>query len=106
MRLLTTEEGGRRSPIFGDYRPNWSIGVADANKQSGAPVVIDDDARVAPGDSAPVCLFPMWPEHWEGVKPGTELFAFEGARLVGTAVVTEVIPPTESDRESGQAPAP
>jgi hypothetical protein len=22
------------------------------------------------------------------VKPGTELFAFEGARLVGTAVVT------------------
>jgi translation elongation factor EF-Tu-like GTPase len=92
--LLGTADGGRKSGVFGDYRPNWSIGVADPSQQSGAPVVIDSVERIEPGAKAEVRLFPMWPEFWVGVEVGTELFAYEGARLVGTAVVTEVIPPT------------
>jgi hypothetical protein len=34
------------------------------------------------------------------VKVGTELFAFEGAQFVGTAVVTEVVAPTAEGRSA------
>ena len=92
--LLSTEDGGRQTPITREYRPNWSIGSEpDGTHMSGAPLVIDSAEGVAPGDCAEVLLFPMWPEFWEGVTPGTQLFAFEGLRVVGRAVVTAVVPP-------------
>jgi translation elongation factor EF-Tu-like GTPase len=62
--LLGTDEGGRKSAVFGDYRPNWSVGVADPSQQSGARVVIDGAERIEPGGSADVRLFPLWPEFW------------------------------------------
>jgi translation elongation factor EF-Tu-like GTPase len=94
FKLIATSDGGRASGIHADYRPNWSIGVADPTQQSGAPVLVDDAERVEPGESAPIRLFPMWPEFWANVEIGTQLFAFEGSHLVGTAVVTEVHRPT------------
>ena len=96
FRLLNTEEGGRGTGIFSDYRPIWSIGRADPTQQSGAPLLMDSASQLEPGESAEVRLFPFWREFWTDVKVGTELFAFEGARLVGTAVVTEVVPPADS----------
>lgn len=91
--LLGTDEGGRRAAIFGDYRPNWSIGTPDPSRQSGAPVAIDSAERIEPGETADVRLFPVWAEFWEGVTVGTRLFAFEGAHLVGSAIVTRLVDP-------------
>ncbi|HEY4897729.1 MAG TPA: hypothetical protein VII01_16790 [Solirubrobacteraceae bacterium] len=88
--------GDRRSAIFGDYRPNWSIGEADATRQAGAPVAIDSAERIEPGETADVRLFPMWAEFWVGVSIGTQLFAFEGVHLVGSAVVTQTVGPVLS----------
>lgn len=93
FRLLRTDEGGRQSPIGGDYRPDWSIGVPDATKLGGAPLVTENGEGVALDGHADVRLFPIWPPFWKDVVVGTELFAFEGHRLVGTARVTEVIGP-------------
>jgi translation elongation factor EF-Tu-like GTPase len=95
LTLRRTDEGGRKSGIYGDYRPNWSVGSPDPGQQSGAPVVIDSAERVEPGESAQVRLFPIWAEFWADVNVGTELFAFEGVRLVGRAVVTDVVAPAD-----------
>jgi hypothetical protein len=89
FRLSTTEEGGRAQPISGDYgyRPNWSIGTPDPQQVGGAPLITDDEG-IPLGGTASVTLSPVWAEFWAGVEPGTKLFAFEGPKLVGTAVVT------------------
>ncbi len=94
VRLFTSEEGGRQTPVGPDYRANWSIDMPDASKQSGAPMVTDNVECLALGDSTAVRLFPMWPPFWMAVVPGSRLFAFEGAKAVGMAIVTEVVPPT------------
>ena len=54
----------------------------------------DAGERVELGETVGVRLFPIWPGFWENVEVGNELFAFEGPKLVGKAVVTEVVPPT------------
>lgn len=101
LHLLPTDRGGRNRPIAGvQYRPNWSIGSEpDVTRVSGASLMTDSGGSVAPGESAEVRLFPMYPEFWAGATPGTQLFAFEGLRLVGRAVVTAVIPPLASSSD-------
>jgi hypothetical protein len=102
FHLLPTQSGGRKMPITREYRPNWSIGSEpDAQHMSGAPLLIDSGETVAPGEGAEVRLFPMYPDFWTSVTPGTQLFAFEGLRLVGRAVVTAVIPPLARPDVSG-----
>jgi translation elongation factor EF-Tu-like GTPase len=94
FRLRHTDEGGRRTPVTSDYRPNWSIGAEpNPDAQGGAPVVIEGDASIAPGETADVRLFPISPEFFADVAPGTQLFAFEGRRVVGRAIVTDVVEP-------------
>lgn len=77
-----------------EYRPNWSVGAPDPERMSGAPLATDSGDWLLPGGSTTVRLFPMFPEFWTDVRPGTKLFAFEGGRLVGIASVTEIIPPS------------
>ena len=45
------------------------------------------------GETAVVRLFPIWREFFEDASVGTELFAFEGVKPVGKAVITEIVPP-------------
>jgi translation elongation factor EF-Tu-like GTPase len=92
--VLRTEQGGRKTPITSDYRPNWSIGAEpNPDAQGGAAAVIESGGTIAPGETADVRLFPMWPEFFAGVAPGAQLFAFEGPRVVGQAVITDVVEP-------------
>ena len=49
------------------------------------------------GETAAVRLFPLWLEFWRDVEVGSELYAFEGPKLAGKAVVTEIVPPTTTD---------
>jgi hypothetical protein len=58
----------------------------------GAPFITDAEG-IRLGGSASVTLFPVWAEFWAAVEPGTKLFAFDGPKLFGTAVVTEVVAP-------------
>jgi hypothetical protein len=94
VRLIATEEGGRRTPITGtsEYRVNWSIESRDAHRQTGSPTLIDGD-QLRPGEEGDASLIPFAPEEWSSVTVGTSLTAFEGARPVALAVVTQVIPP-------------
>ena len=94
FRLMTTAEGGRNHPLgIGDYRANWSIHTPDPQNIGGAPLTTDNSEGIGLGETTAVRLFPIWPEFWDAVEVGAALFAFEGAKLVGTAVVTDVVPP-------------
>ena len=94
FRLLTTAEGGRDGPlVIGDYRVNWSVGSPDPQNIGGAPQTTENGQGIELGETAAVRLFPFWREFFEDASVGTELFAFEGVKLVGKAVITEIVPP-------------
>ena len=89
LRVLATAEGGRSSPFFHDYRPDWDIGSHEGGL-NGAPIWIEGQASVAPGSEATVRLVPLAPEFWGHVAPGMEIAMHEGPRVVGAGVVIEV----------------
>ena len=94
FRLSTSAEGGRDNPLAkGDYRVNWSVDAPDHQNICGAPLTTENGQGIELGETVAVRLFPFWREFFEDVTVGAELFAFEGIRLVGKAVVTEIVPP-------------
>merc|ERR1719353_128645 len=81
---LTKEEGGRHTPFFTNYRPQFFFRTADVT----ASVTLNEREMVMPGDNAEVTcelIHPMPIE--EGLR-----FAFrEGGKTVGAGVVSKVI---------------
>jgi hypothetical protein len=96
LRLRSTHDGGRETPLLGatEYRVNWRIVSRDPGKQTGGPTLIDAEL-LSPGEEGTATLTPFELTAWQCVGVGTELTAFEGAREVAEAVVTEVIPQRE-----------
>jgi elongation factor Tu len=91
FRLLTAEEGGRHTPIFNGYRPQWKIlredgtsGHHDAMFQS-----LDKDPLL-PGEKSDAEIEPFFPHFWVAVRPGMTIGTFEGAHQVGVAEVLTV----------------
>jgi elongation factor Tu len=82
---LTKEEGGRHTPFFTNYRPQFFFRTADVTASVMLPA---DRQMVMPGDNAEVIcelVHPMAIE--EGMR-----FAFrEGGRTVGAGVVSKVL---------------
>ncbi len=91
LRLLLTEEGGRRAPItsarFG-YRPNWGLpGTDHPREQSGAPLLCLGADQLHPGQTARAVLMPLFAEAWQWLEAGEQIHAYEGPRRVGQAEV-------------------
>jgi len=82
---LTKEEGGRHTPFFTNYRPQFFFRTADV---TASVTLMGDTEMVMPGDNAEVTcelIHPMPIE--EGLR-----FAFrEGGKTVGAGVVSKVI---------------
>lgn len=96
LTLLRTEAGGRRSPVFTDYRPSWSIGNRAESGEvelNDARVTVEDAQSIAPGETGVVRLHPLVPESWRAVRVDDELVMHEGCRVLGRAVVVRVKPP-------------
>ncbi|HEV2069751.1 MAG TPA: hypothetical protein VGR26_08160 [Acidimicrobiales bacterium] len=53
-----------------------------------APIVLENVEKLDPGEEAVARIHPVAPEYWEHVRPGTRIYAHEGRRPVGEAVVT------------------
>jgi hypothetical protein len=93
LTLRATAEGGRKGPIFTDYRPDWNVGnrtETGVMEINGAPVTLEDCASLAPGETGTVRLHPLWRDAWMRVRPGAQIDMHEGAKVVGTATVTRV----------------
>ncbi len=83
--ILSKEEGGRHTPFFNGYRPQFYFRTTDV---TGVCKVMDDREMVMPGDNVNLEVELITPIAME-----KELrFAIrEGGRTVGAGVVTEII---------------
>lgn len=93
LRLLAADEGGRKGPIFSDYRPSWNLG----NTWQGEPTIndgrvfLEDRDELAPGVEGEARIEPLRSEFWGHVVPGTVIAMQEGNRVVGYATVREIV---------------
>ncbi len=86
VRLLTTEAGGRKTPLRSDARLSWSIGNPTHN-----------DARLyfagelIPGETCDATLRPLFSDAWEHLNIGANISLQEGTRSVGQATITDLV---------------
>jgi elongation factor Tu len=83
--VLTKEEGGRHTPFFDGYRPQFYMRTTDVTGE----VTLDDDVEmVMPGDNVEIQVELMEPVALEE----EQRFAIrEGGKTVGAGVVTEIL---------------
>ncbi len=83
--VLTKEEGGRHTPFFNGYRPQFYFRTTDV---TGVATLPKGTEMVMPGDNVELAIDLITP-----IAMDTELrFAIrEGGRTVGAGVVTKII---------------
>ncbi|MYW42911.1 hypothetical protein GT346_06065 [Streptomyces sp. SID161] len=104
LSLLSTEQGGRQTAFSGQgqLRPLWDIGKRAPDGGQSVIVArlwVEGAPGLAPGENATVRLAPLSPEQWRHVRPGDVITMHEGRPVAGTAVITEVTPPSASGRQ-------
>lgn len=83
--VLTKEEGGRHTPFFNNYRPQFYVRTTDV---TGSVQLLEGTEMVMPGDNVKVNIELIAPI---ALEDGTRFAIREGGRTVGAGVVTKVI---------------
>ncbi len=83
--VLTKEEGGRHTPFFTGYRPQFYFRTTDV---TGTIVLPEGVEMVMPGDNVNMDVELIYPV---ALEPGLRFAVREGGRTVGAGVVTNVI---------------
>ena len=83
--VLTKEEGGRHTPFFNNYRPQFYVRTTDV---TGSVQLQDGTEMVMPGDNVKVNVELINPI---ALEDGTRFAIREGGRTVGAGVVTKII---------------
>ena len=83
--VLRKGEGGRHTPIFGGYKPQFFFRTTDVTGEVALPAGID---MVMPGDSA---RFDVSLEKPIALDVGSRFAIREGGKTVGSGVITEVL---------------
>lgn len=83
--VLTKEEGGRHTPFFKGYKPQFYIRTTDVTGEVHLP---EGTEMVMPGDNLKVNVVLGMPI---AVNEGTRFAIREGGRTVGAGVVTKII---------------
>jgi len=83
--VLTKEEGGRHTPFFNGYRPQFYFRTTDV---TGAAMLPDGVEMVMPGDNVQMEVELITPI---AMDPQLRFAIREGGRTVGSGVVTEII---------------
>ena len=83
--ILTKEEGGRHTPFFSGYRPQFYFRTTDV---TGIIVLPEGTEMVMPGDNIS-CVIELITTI--AMDPGLRFAIREGGRTVGAGVVTEII---------------
>lgn len=82
--VLTKEEGGRHTPFFNNYRPQFYFRTTDV---TGTIVLPDGTEMVMPGDNVTIDVELIHPI---AIENGTTFSIREGGRTVGSGIVTEI----------------
>src|SRR5687767_14694606 len=83
--VLTTEEGGRHSPFFKGYRPQFFVRTTDV---TGAVILPEGVEMVMPGDNVELTVELITPV---AVEEGLRFAIREGGKTVGAGVVTKIL---------------
>ena len=83
--VLSKEEGGRHTPFFNGYRPQFYFRTTDV---TGAVELAEGVEMVMPGDNATFTVELISPI---AMEKGVRFAIREGGRTVGAGVVTEII---------------
>ncbi len=83
--VLTKEEGGRHTPFFKGYRPQFYIRTTDVTGETTLPEGVE---MVMPGDNVKVSAKLIYPV---AMEEGLKFAIREGGHTVGAGVVTKVI---------------
>jgi elongation factor Tu len=83
--VLKKEEGGRHTPFFTGYRPQFYFRTTDVTGSANLPEGVE---MVMPGDNVQMEIELIQPI---AMDPGLRFAIREGGRTVGSGVVTEVI---------------
>ena len=83
--VLTKEEGGRHTPFFSGYKPQFYIRTTDV---TGEIKLADGTEMVMPGDNTEMDIELMYPV---ALEEGIRFAIREGGRTVGSGVVTSLV---------------
>ncbi|WP_368645621.1 elongation factor Tu [Alkalibacterium putridalgicola] len=83
--VLSKEEGGRHTPFFSNYRPQFFFRTTDV---TGVIELPEGTEMVMPGDNTEMTVSLIAPI---AVEDGTKFTIREGGRTVGAGVVTSII---------------
>ena len=83
--VLSKEEGGRHTPFFANYRPQFYFRTTDVTGVIELPEGVD---MVMPGDNVTITVELIHPI---AIENGTKFSIREGGRTVGAGVVSEII---------------
>jgi translation elongation factor EF-Tu-like GTPase len=89
ITLLTTEQGGRRSPAISGYRPNHDFGLEGMLNDATHEYI--NTKVVAPGQTVMANMWFLVAQYQVGrLHPGFRFTVQEGPRIVGHGVITQV----------------
>lgn len=83
--ILTKEEGGRHSPFFSGYRPQFYIRTTDVTGEINLPEGVE---MVMPGDDAKMTVKLIQPV---AIEESLRFAIREGGKTVGAGVITKII---------------
>ena len=83
--VLTKEEGGRHTPFFNGYRPQFYIGTTDVTGELKLPSGVE---MVMPGDNVKISAKLIYPV---AMEEGLKFAIREGGHTVGAGVVTKIV---------------
>jgi len=83
--VLSKEEGGRHTPFFANYRPQFYFRTTDVTGIIELPAGVE---MVMPGDDVSMTVELIHPI---AVEQGTQFSIREGGRTVGAGVVSEIV---------------
>lgn len=83
--VLSKEEGGRHTPFFNKYRPQFYLRTTDV---TGECVLPDGVEMVMPGDNVTITVKLIYPV---ALEKGLRFAIREGGRTVGAGQVTDII---------------
>ena len=97
ITFLTTEEGGRKTPAFSGYRPQFYV---DGQDFVVVHKFFDGTEPVYPGQTVKAYLSFTYPEYLVKVlHPGKEFLIREGQRVIARGSVTKILGLEESAKK-------
>ena len=86
--ILTKDEGGRHTPFFTGYRPQFYFRTTDV---TGTIALPDGMEMCMPGDNVPKVVIKLIPESPIAMDEQLRFAIREGGRTVGSGVVTKIL---------------